>query len=130
MAKILGIGGIFFRGKDHAGLKAWYQANLGIDGITAGCATFPWRSIDEPAREEMTVWSIFKQDSTYFGPANPSFMINYIVDDLVEMLDELRAKGLVVEQGEESEYGHFGWVTDPEGNKIELWQPPSKIAEG
>ena len=130
MAKILGIGGIFFRGHDHVAQRIWYQAHLGIDGITNGCASFPWRASDEPERSEMTVWSIFKNDTDYFGPANPAFMINSIVDDLDGMLAELREKGAaVVDKVDESEYGRFGWVTDPEGNRIELWQPPRSPQE-
>ena len=70
------------------------------------------------------MWSLFPKDTDYFGPANPAFMVNYIVDDLDGMIEHLRAAGAQVEDKQDSEFGWFAWMTDPEGNRIELWQPP------
>ncbi len=130
MAKILGIGGIFFRGRDHNALRDWYQKHLGIDSKAYGCAMFPWRRADDATKSETTVWTISKNDTDYFGPTKPAFMINYIVDDLDGMIATLRELGAEVDpKVDESEYGKFGWVTDPEGNRIELWQPPAQATE-
>ena len=85
---------------------------------------FPWKQPDD-ATDRMTVWSLKKDDTDYFGPANPAFMLNYIVDDLDGMVADLKAAGAQVEDKQDSEYGRFAWVTDPEGNRIELWQPPN-----
>ncbi len=127
MAKVLGIGGVFFRSDDPDQLYGWYEKHLGLRR-NHGVVLFPWRQADE-TRDHMTVWSVFPRDTKYFGAANPSFMVNYIVDDLDGMLAELRAAGANVdEKQEDHEYGRFGWVTDPEGNRIELWQPPSRPA--
>jgi predicted enzyme related to lactoylglutathione lyase len=125
MAKVLGIGGVFFRSKDPGQLNAWYEANLGIHSGAGGPVLFPWRHIDNPDKTGMTVWSLFPRDTDYFGPTKPEFMVNYVVDDLDGMLESLRAKGAEVdERREDSEYGRFAWVTDPEGNRVELWEPP------
>jgi predicted enzyme related to lactoylglutathione lyase len=122
MAQVKGIGGIFFKSKDPAKLKAWYQENLGIPNTEMGAA-FEWDKI-EGVEEKMTIWSPFPQDTTYFNPTTASFMINYIVDDLDGLLAQLRAKGVQVdEKVEDHEYGRFGWAVDPEGNRFELWQP-------
>ena len=126
MAKVLGIGGIFFRSQDPERLNAWYGQHLGLRQDQAGPVCFQWRHADSPDRTGMTVWSLFPKETGYFGPTNPAFMINYVVDDLDGMLADLRAAGAQVDdRREDSEYGRFGWVTDPEGNRIELWQPPA-----
>lgn len=125
MARVIGIGGIFFRSSDPKPLFAWYETHLGIPRNAYGCAEFDWRHADDPDRTAKTVWSLFPRDTTYFGPTNPSFMINYIVDDLDGMLEALRTAGAKVDpEREDHEYGRFAWVTDPEGNRIELWEPP------
>ena len=126
MAKVLGIGGVFFRSDDPDGLNAWYEKHLGLTRCGGGGPVlFPWRHADAD-RTGMTVWSLFPKDTEYFGPTKPAFMVNYIVDDVDGMLAALRAAGARVdERREDSEYGRFGWVTDPEGNRIELWQPPT-----
>jgi predicted enzyme related to lactoylglutathione lyase len=123
MKRIKGIGGIFFKARDHANLRKWYEDHFGIPASDHGFS-FPWRSAENPDQTGMTVWSIFPQTTKYFGEANPAFMINYIVDDLDRAIEELRAEGVAVEDKVEAEYGRFAWVTDPEGNRIELWEPP------
>ena len=125
MRRVTGIGGIFFKAKDAAALRAWYQKHLSIDVQDWGGAAFRW--IDEAGEltAGTTVWSIGPADGDYFAPSKSSFMINYRVADLHAVLHALRAEGCnVIDKTDDSEYGKFGWVTDPEGNKIELWQPP------
>ena len=123
MAQVKGIGGVFFKAKDPAKLRAWYQEYLGIIPETEGHVAFWWKQVDNP-EDQMTVWSPFPQDTAYFEPTNAPFMINYIVDDLDGLLADLRAKGVSVDDKiEEYDYGRFGWATDPEGNRFELWQP-------
>lgn len=125
MKRVTGIGGIFFKASDPKALGAWYQRHLGIEVEDWGGCAFRWASEDNPGGTGTTVWSPFREDTTYFAPSNASFMINYRVDDLHALLAALRAEGCTVdEKTEESEFGKFGWVIDPEGNKIELWQPP------
>jgi catechol 2,3-dioxygenase-like lactoylglutathione lyase family enzyme len=124
MNRVTGIGGIFFKSRDPATLQAWYQAHLGVPLSADGAVIFRWRDAerDQPGA---TVWSPFKHDTTYFAPSAAPFMINYRVDDLRAVLAALRSEGVTVDDKvEESEYGKFGWVMDPEGNRIELWEPP------
>jgi predicted enzyme related to lactoylglutathione lyase len=129
MARVIGIGGVFFRWGDPGRLYAWYEKHLGLRQTTGGVVLFPWRQAGDGGKEQTTVWSLFPKDTDYFGTANPAFMVNYIVDDLDGMVADLRAAGAPVEdRREESEYGRFAWVTDPEGNRIELWQPPHRPA--
>jgi hypothetical protein len=126
MAKIIGIGGVFIRSNDPEPLYSWYEKQLGLPRSPGGIVLLPWRQADDDGREQTTVWALFPKDGKYFGPANPGFMMNYIVDDLDGMLASLRAAGAQVEERvEDSEYGRFGWVIDPEGNRIELWEPPT-----
>ena len=126
MRRVTGIGGIFFKARDPKALAAWYQTHLGIDVQDWGGAAFPWRGADNPEGVGTTVWSPFAADTTYFAPGTAPFMVNYRVEDLHALLAVLRAEGVQVEDKvEESEFGKFGWVIDPEGNKLELWQPPA-----
>lgn len=126
MKRVTGIGGIFFKAQDPQALGAWYRQHLGIGVGEWGGAAFRWATPDNPTGTGTTVWSPFKADTTYFAPSTASFMINYRVDDLHALLAQLRAEGCQVDDKvEESEYGKFGWVFDPEGNKIELWEPPA-----
>ena len=126
MNRVTGIGGIFFKATDPKALAAWYQRHLGIDVQDWGGAAFRWQTAGNPNGVGTTIWSPFAADTTYFAPSTATFMINYRVEDLHALLDILRAEGVRVEEKvEESEYGKFGWVIDPEGNKIELWQPPA-----
>lgn len=126
MKRVTGIGGIFFKAKDPKALGAWYQAHLGIDVQPWGGAVFRWVDDDEQPVGGTTVWNVTGADSTYFAPSQSSFMVNYRVADLHALLAALRSEGCdVLEKVEESEYGKFGWVMDPEGNKVELWEPPA-----
>lgn len=125
MKRVTGIGGIFFKSKDPKALGEWYKTHLGVDVADWGGAAFRWSGPDNPTGVGTTIWSPFKHDTTYFAPSEASFMINYRVEDLRALIAVLRAEGCnVVDKVDESEYGKFGWVFDPDGNKIELWQPP------
>lgn len=123
MKRVTGIGGIFFKSSDPAALGAWYRDHLGLDLTEWGGAVFRWGGAGSPARA--TMWSPFAQDTTYMAPGTASFMINFRVAELDALLAALRAEGCnVIDKTEISEQGRFGWVVDPEGNKVELWQPP------
>jgi predicted enzyme related to lactoylglutathione lyase len=123
--KVTGIGGVFFKARDPERMSAWYRDQLGICAED-GHADFVWREHDRPDEIGLTVWSVFPADTDYFGPARPAFMINYRVANLERMLAQLRRNGVTVEKVEEYDYGRFAWITDPEGNRIELWEPKSK----
>lgn len=124
MKRVSGIGGIFFKAQDPKALGAWYRTHLGMNVEDWGGVAFRWDD-DNPTAKGTTIWSPFKSDSTYFAPSTAPFMINYRVADLHALLAVLREEGCNVDDKvDESEYGKFGWVVDPEGNKIELWQPP------
>ncbi len=124
MKRVTGIGGVFFKAKDPKALGEWYRTHLGMNVKEWGGVAFRWAE-DNPGARGTTIWSPFKEDTSYFAPSTSSFMINYRVADLHALLARLREEGCAVdEKVEESEYGKFGWVMDPEGNKLELWQPP------
>ncbi|MEM7280595.1 MAG: VOC family protein [Pseudomonadota bacterium] len=123
MAKVLGIGGIFFKSKDPVALAAWYQEHLGfnVDGSFGGTV---FQASEVPAGG-YTIWGPFKADTTYFTPSDSRYMINLMVDDLGEALKQVQSGGAtLVGEPESSEFGDFGWFMDPDDNKIELWQPP------
>ena len=125
MGRVTGIGGIFFQAKDPMMLRAWYKEHLGIDVQDWGGTAFSWVDEDGNPVGGTTIWSIASAESGDFAPSKSSFMINYRVDDLASLLQSLREEGCeVLERTEDSELGKFGWVMDPEGNKLELWQPP------
>ncbi|HEY4100385.1 MAG TPA: VOC family protein [Gemmatimonadales bacterium] len=124
MARVTGIGGVFFKANDPKALQAWYRDNLGIDVQPWGGAAFDW--VDDAGKPVAgtTAWNIASQQSDQFAPSSAPFMINYRVDDLHGLVKALREKGYnVLDKVEDSEYGKFGWVIDPEGNKVELWEP-------
>ena len=124
MKRVIGLGGIFFKSNDHDAVKNWYAQHLGIPVEDWG-AVFPWRRHDDPSTESYTAWSPFKGDTKYFEPSHHDFMVNYQVEDLHGLLAKLREEGVtVMDATEESEFGKFGWILDPEGRKIELWEPP------
>ena len=127
MKRVTGIGGVFFSAKDPVALRAWYKTHLGIDVQEWGGAAFRWADeIGKPANGT-TIWSIGSADGDYFAPSKSSFMINYRVADLDSVLQALRSEGCnVLAKTDDSEYGKFGWVIDPEGHKVELWQPPER----
>ncbi|MFM7295692.1 MAG: VOC family protein [Planctomycetota bacterium] len=125
--RVTGIGGVFFKARDPKALGAWYRDNLGLDVSEWGGVVFQWQTPEYPQPDGSTIWSLLPSDSKHFAPSESSFMINYRVDDLDAMVAMLRAKGCAVdEKTQDSEYGKFGWVMDPEGNRIELWQPPAE----
>ena len=125
MKRVTGIGGIFFNAKDPAALREWYKRHLGIDVLDWGGAIFPWTDASGNPTKGMTVWSVGEANSGHFAPSNSSFMVNYRVEDLAGLLKALREEGCkVLDKTDDTEYGKFGWVMDPEGNKVELWQPP------
>ena len=124
MARVTGIGGVFFKSTgDKAALAAWYQKHLGLPLEEFGGAMLRWP--DDTAEDRgLTVWSVAANDSKWFSPSTSSFMINYRVDNLGELLEQLRAGDVPIIQGPEShENGKFAWIMDPDGNKIELWEP-------
>ena len=127
MRRVTGIGGIFFKAQDAPSLRAWYQRHLGIDiDQTYGYAAFQWTDSDGKPTGGTTILSIAPSDSKQFLPSDAPFMVNDRVDDLHGLVAALRAEGCnVLDKIDESEYGKFGWVIDPEGNKVELWQPPA-----
>jgi len=125
MAKITGIGGVFFKSRnDNAALAAWYRTHLGMPlEESFGGAILRWPD-DKAEDKGLTVWHIAGKDSKWFSPSDSSFMINYRVDNLEEMIAQLRAGGVEVVGGPESaENGKFAWIMDLEGNKVELWEP-------
>ena len=120
MKRVTGIGGIFFKSKDPKKLGAWYKTHLGIDVQEWGGAAFDWNG------PGTTAWNLFPADTKHFAPSSAPFMINYRVHDLHALLKALRAEGVQVdEKVQDSEYGKFGWIVDPEGNRVELWEPPA-----
>jgi predicted enzyme related to lactoylglutathione lyase len=125
MKRVTGIGGIFFHAKDPVALRAWYKRHLGVDVQEWGGAAFTWTDEAGTPTGGTTIWSVGAADNKLFAPSTSSFMVNYRVEDLDSLLQALRDEGCnVLEKTDDSEYGKFGWVIDPEGNKAELWQPP------
>ena len=124
MAKVTGIGGVFFKSTgESAALAAWYHKHLGMPLEDWGGAILRWPD-DRAEDQGLTVWHVAANDSQWFSPSQSAFMINYRVDNLGELLEQLRAQGVEVVQGPEShENGRFAWIMDPDGNKVELWEP-------
>lgn len=121
MARVIGLGGIFFKSSDPATLRQWYKSHLGVPVEDWGGAAF--HSSEQTARG-YAIWSPFSHDSDYFAPSSGSFMINLVVDDLENALKQVQAGGAtLVGEIQTSEFGQFGWFLDPDNNKIELWQP-------
>lgn len=126
MARVTGIGGIFFKSPNPQALGEWYRQHLGLQVEAWGGSALRWA--DDPKVDGgTTIWSPFAADTGYFAPSTAPFMVNYRVDDVRALVDQLRAAGCQVDDKiDESEYGIFAWVVDPDGNKLELWQPPPK----
>jgi predicted enzyme related to lactoylglutathione lyase len=124
VGSVTGLGGVFFKSDDPAVLKAWYADRLGVNPDPEGYVTFPCREMD--GRSTFTAWEAFPSDTDYFNPSDRPFMLNFRVRDLGGLLERLRASGVDVDsQVDEYEFGRFGWIMDPEGHRIELWEPPA-----
>ena len=124
MKRVTGIGGIFFKAGDQKAQADWYRQHLGIEVADEGYTMFWWRKDDDPESRVCSVWALFPGDTTYFSPGTAPFMSNYRVDNLDALRAQLRKEGVQVDDRvEELEYGRFGWILDPEGNRIELWEP-------
>ena len=127
MERVTGIGGIFFKAKDPAALRRWYEEHLGVKLEKWGFSKFSWGG--DGSEKGVTVWTVFEESSQHFEPTNAPYMINYRVRDLAAMRAQLKAAGVQVdEKTDEGPFGKFGWARDCEGNRFELWQPPE--AEG
>lgn len=121
--RVTGIGGIFFKCEDPNKMKEWYGKHLGIKTDQYG-GLFKWRDHDDKDKVCTTAWSPFAKDTNYYDPSKKDYMFNYRVENLVELLEQLEKEGVrIVGEIEEYEYGKFGWIMDPEGRKIELWEP-------
>jgi catechol 2,3-dioxygenase-like lactoylglutathione lyase family enzyme len=127
MAKVLGVGGIFFKSKNPKKLGAWYRKHLGFEIQPWGGAVFEWET--KSPHQRFTVWSPFPEHSDQFKPSTEPFMVNLIVDDLEALVKKLRKARVKIDARgvEASEFGRFAWVMDPEGRKLELWEPPLKV---
>jgi lactoylglutathione lyase len=123
MKKVTGLGGVFFKCEDPQKMNDWYAKNLGLEAGEYG-ATFKWRDLDDPSVKGATAWCTFPRDSEYFNPSVKPFMINYRVENLVALVEELKKDNVtIVDEISEYDYGKFIHVLDPEGNIIELWEP-------
>lgn len=122
--RVTGLGGFFFKTKDPNKVKEWYKTHLGLHTDQYGC-TFWWKDME--GNDCSTQWSPMNEDTDYFKPSQKQFMMNFRVENLVELLAVLKKEGVtVVGEPEEYDYGKFGWILDPDGNKLELWEPIDK----
>lgn len=125
--RVTGIGGVFFKVKDPSKTKDWYQKHLGLSTDAYG-STFEWRSSEDPNQKGFTQWSPMKDDTTYFKPSEKDFMVNYRVENLVELVKELQAEGVtILDEIDDTEYGKFVHILDPDGHSIELWEPIDEV---
>ncbi len=124
MKRVTGLGGIFFKAEHPDHLQEWYETHLGLERDPVSGVSFRWRQDDESGQPGRTVWAVFPKTTDYFGAGTSSFMMNFRVENLDALLEALCAEGIAIdEKREEYEYGKFAWITDPEGNRIELWEP-------
>jgi predicted enzyme related to lactoylglutathione lyase len=129
MKKVTGIGGIFFKCKDPHKMREWYKTHLGLNTNDYG-AVFEWHQGADSTKKGFTQWSPFKESSKYFEPSTKDYMINYRVENLEALVDELKQSGVtIVDTIQSFEYGKFVHIMDPEGNNIELWQPDDVVYE-
>ena len=131
MKRVTGLGGLFFKSENPERLYDWYEQHLGVARGGEGAVSFNWRETENPKRAGMTVWCIFPADTKYFGTGRSNFMMNFRVADLDGLLAKLREAGVEVDPHQEDyDYGRFAWITDPDGNRVELWEPgtPKKTA--
>jgi predicted enzyme related to lactoylglutathione lyase len=123
MKRVTSLGGIFFKCKDKKKLNAWYGEHLGLDVSEYG-TNFEWREVDDPEKKGLTVWSPFDAATKYFEPSTKEFMINYRVENIEWLVEQLKKEGVtILDDITDSDYGKFVHLLDPEGNKVELWQP-------
>lgn len=124
MKKVTGIGGIFFKCKDPNKMNDWYKTHLGFDTSPYG-TSFEWREAEDPAKKGTTQWCLFPETTTYFEPSSKDFMINYRVENLEVVVEQLKKEGVtILDNIEVSEFGKFVHILDVEGNKVELWEAP------
>jgi catechol 2,3-dioxygenase-like lactoylglutathione lyase family enzyme len=122
--KVTGIGGVFFRSQNKDQAQEWYRKHLGIDSEPYGCHSYLWRDDEDPDKRGYTVWSPFARDTEYFGSQDQEYMVNYRVEDLVGLLEELKSDGVeIVGELKEEANGKFAWILDGEGHRVELWEP-------
>lgn len=125
MKRVTGLGGLFIKCSDPEAMYGWYEKHLGITR-EHGTVSFKWRDADDPEKTGTTVWALFPENTKYFEPSRAPFMMNFRVENLEQLLQALRAEGVQVDDKVETyDYGKFGWIMDPEGNRIELWEPPA-----
>ncbi|MFC4209563.1 VOC family protein [Pedobacter lithocola] len=123
MKKVTGIGGIFFKCKDPKAINAWYKLHLGFETTPYG-TSFEWRDAEDSTKKGITQWNPFPQDTKYFAPSQKDFMINYRVENLEQLVESLKKENVtIVDKIESFDYGKFVHILDPEGNKIQLWEP-------
>lgn len=123
MKRVTGIGGIFFKCENAKSILHWYHEHLGISPVGES-GVFEWKQKDKPDNFGHMVWAPFEEGTNYFAPSKKGFMVNYRVENLEALIEQLRKEGVdVVGEIERYNHGKFGWVMDPEGNKIELWEP-------
>lgn len=123
MGRVTGLGGVFFKAENPERLYTWYETQLGLKKEEGG-VLFRWREEDGNT-PGMTVWALFEKETKYFGAGAAPFMLNYRVDNLDALLERLRAANVPIDpKREDTEYGRFAWIVDPEGNRVELWEPP------
>ena len=129
MKRVTGLGGVFFKAKDPKALYEWYHLHLGIESAADGSGAM-WRDAEHPEIPGCNVWAIFPQQTKYFDPSASNFMMNFRVDDLDGLLKALREECVEVDpKVEVYDYGKFAWIMDPEGNRIELWEPPKTSSQ-
>ncbi len=123
MKKVTGIGGVFFKCKDPEKVKEWYNQHLGMDAGPYG-ANFDWRDAENPSQKGCTAWNTFTENAKMFEPSTKAFMINYRVENITALVEQLKAEGVtVLDEIETYPYGKFVHIMDLEGNKIQLWEP-------
>lgn len=125
MAKIIGLGGIFFKAKAPLELASWYKQYLGLDTLEWGGAIFPWQNLPTLNPDAFNLWAPFEEKTDYFSPSTQNFMVNFVVDNLEELVKNLKAQNQAISEIQIQEQGKFAWIVDPEGNKVELWEPKS-----
>lgn len=130
MKRVTGLGGVFFKSKQPKELSSWYDKHLGLNFGNNSWSTFKWRDRDNPDQIGRTEFSLFPEESDYYAPSESPFMLNFRVENLEELIEILRGEGVtIVGNVEVYDYGKFGWILDPEGHKIELWEPIDGVLE-